>query len=80
MPAGGSADDIARRLHLYDDIRSPRVSATQIWSERPMFEKRASRRNDQVRKVLPNVVDLPGKLLLALVGPVLMSSCLARYK
>lgn len=62
-----SLDSIARRMELYDDIRSPRVSATQIWSEVPMFEEPA-RRNDEVRKYLPDI-DLPSKLTSTLVHP-----------
>lgn len=57
--SGVSADDISSRLQVYDKIRSPRLSAIQIWSQIPMFEK-PWRKNDEVRKYLPNSI-LPGK-------------------
>lgn len=53
------AQDISRRLDLYDKIRVPRISATQIWSEIPMFEN-PLKRNGEVKKFLPDTV-LPGE-------------------
>ncbi|KAJ6480243.1 hypothetical protein C8R45DRAFT_1004925 [Mycena sanguinolenta] len=55
-----SAEEISWRLHLYDEIRAPRISATQIWSEIPMFEQKWQK-NDEIRKILPEA-ELPQNL------------------
>ncbi|KAF7378049.1 FAD dependent oxidoreductase [Mycena sanguinolenta] len=52
-----SAEEISWRLRLYDQIRSPRVSATQIWSEVPVFEQKWQK-IDEIRKILPET-ELP---------------------
>ncbi|KAJ6480251.1 hypothetical protein C8R45DRAFT_350091 [Mycena sanguinolenta] len=52
-----SAEEISWRLRLYDQIRSPRVSASQIWSEVPVFEQKLQK-NDEIRKILPET-ELP---------------------
>ncbi|KAF7378048.1 putative salicylate [Mycena sanguinolenta] len=52
-----SAKEISWRLRLYDQIRSPRVSATQIWSEAPVFEQKWQK-IDEIKKILPET-ELP---------------------
>lgn len=54
-----SAAQISRRLRVYDEVRVPRVSATQLWSEVPVFAQ-PQRKNDEVRAFLPDV-ELPGE-------------------
>lgn len=56
-----SAAQISRRLRVYDEVRVPRVSATQLWSEVPVFAQ-PQKKNDQVRAFLPDV-KLPGEFL-----------------
>ncbi|KAF7378050.1 FAD dependent oxidoreductase [Mycena sanguinolenta] len=55
-----SAKEISWRLRLYDEIRAPRISATQIWSELPMFAQHWQK-NEEVRKILPET-ELPQNL------------------
>ncbi|KAF7378057.1 putative salicylate [Mycena sanguinolenta] len=55
-----SAEEISWRLRLYDEIRAPRISATQIWSEIPMFAQDWLK-NEEVRKILPET-ELPQNL------------------
>lgn len=54
-----SAEQILLRLDIYDKVRVPRVSATQVWSETFMFEE-PTKKNEEVKVILPDI-QLPGK-------------------
>ncbi|KAJ6480247.1 hypothetical protein C8R45DRAFT_1004929 [Mycena sanguinolenta] len=55
-----SAEEISGRLRLYDEIRAPRISASHIWSEVPVFEQHWQK-NEEIRKILPEI-ELPQNL------------------
>lgn len=70
-----SLKQISLRLGIYDEVRVPRVSATQIWSESLMFEE-PSKKNEEVRVFLPDV-QLPGKLPLSYYSIFLFHTTIA---
>lgn len=70
-----SAAQMARRLRVYDEVRAPLVSATQLWSEVPLFGQ-PGKKNDEVRLVLPGV-DLPGESHALLPPP--LPTCLLTF-